>query len=454
VSTGVALRSGAQLARATPESRDRFLDLVRAASIVLVVLGHYTIAGVVRDGSLQGTNALSSSPWLRGATWVFQVMPLFFFVGGATNAYALTRPTARTAGFLRRRVDRLAPPAIVFVAAWTVAAAIAWAAGANRGTVQEGARIAVQPLWFLAVYLLVIAAAPVQLHVHQRRRWALLVTLPLMVAVVDGLRLSGATTGVADVNYLLVFLFAQELGFWYADGALARLRPRRALGVATAAVALLAVLTTASPYPVSMVGVPGEKVSNMSPPTLCIVLLTVAQTMALLAVRSGLTRWLRSARVWRVVVVANGGLLTVFLWHLTAFVIVAAGFAGAGMPLPAAGSRSWWLAKPLWLASTVVVLGVLVALALPVERKALFARPRAGDGGAAPAYVAVLTVAAGLAVIAATGLTELTEAHGRHLLGVRASPLAGVVLLVGGYLLGRWPAHRGRNGDIRSSRTT
>jgi fucose 4-O-acetylase-like acetyltransferase len=91
--------------------------LVRVASIGVVVLGHYTIAAVVRDGSLHGANALSTSSGLRLATWIFQVMPLFFFVGGVTNAYALNRSTAATATFLRRRVGRLATPAIVFVAA-------------------------------------------------------------------------------------------------------------------------------------------------------------------------------------------------------------------------------------------------------------------------------------------------------------------------------------------------
>jgi hypothetical protein len=37
------------------------------------------------DGSLSGESLLSVVPWAWAATWVLQVMPLFFFVGGFSN---------------------------------------------------------------------------------------------------------------------------------------------------------------------------------------------------------------------------------------------------------------------------------------------------------------------------------------------------------------------------------
>ncbi|HET6818548.1 MAG TPA: acyltransferase [Mycobacteriales bacterium] len=427
--------TASELAAATPASRDRFVDFVRVASIALVVVGHLTIAAVVRlHGSLHGTNALSATAWLRPATWLFQVMPVFFFVGGFANATALRRRNVRTADFLCRRVERLTTPALVFVAAWLVAAGLAVASGADPVAVREAAKIAAQPLWFIAVYLLVIAVSPVQLRLHQRSRGAVLVSLLGVVACVDAIRLTGLGAGAADVNYLFVFLVAQEMGFLYADGVLATVRPKVLVSVGALAAALLVVLTTAGPYPVSMVGVPGQKVSNMSPPTVCIVLLTVAQTAALLMARPHVERWLRRPVVWKATIAGNGVVLSLFLWHLTALVVVASAFAGAGAPLPTAGSAQWWAFKPLWLVGTGAVLAGIVAIVAPIERRSLV-RQSLGNRRTGTALAMVLLTAGGMAVIAATGFTDLLDTGGRHVLGLSVSPAIGLALLCAGAAL-------------------
>jgi hypothetical protein len=58
-----------------------------AASICAVVLGHWmTPAPVVADGALRFDHMLAFAPWSQFPTWLFQVMPVFFFVGGYANA--------------------------------------------------------------------------------------------------------------------------------------------------------------------------------------------------------------------------------------------------------------------------------------------------------------------------------------------------------------------------------
>ena len=78
-----------ELAAATPATRDRVVDFLRAVSILAVVFGHWFI-GVVhwQDGVIRTTSAIGVTPGLWLLTWVFQVMPLFFFVGGYANATA------------------------------------------------------------------------------------------------------------------------------------------------------------------------------------------------------------------------------------------------------------------------------------------------------------------------------------------------------------------------------
>ena len=72
-------------ARHTP--RLRWVDAVRAASLLVVVLGHYLIAVVVlRDDDITVSALLDIAPWTHPVTWAVQVMACFFAVGAVVAA--------------------------------------------------------------------------------------------------------------------------------------------------------------------------------------------------------------------------------------------------------------------------------------------------------------------------------------------------------------------------------
>lgn len=102
------------LAEKTPASRDRYVDFLRAFSICVVVLGHWLIASVyLKDGEVSGVNALHVVPGIWMATWILQVMPVFFFVGGFANLVTLDsigRRVGDYAEFISSRVERLLRP--------------------------------------------------------------------------------------------------------------------------------------------------------------------------------------------------------------------------------------------------------------------------------------------------------------------------------------------------------
>jgi hypothetical protein len=61
-----------------------------------VVLGHWNLAVLgFTDGAFTGKNLLELNPDLQIVTWLFQVMPLFFIVGGFTNAMSWTSSRER-----------------------------------------------------------------------------------------------------------------------------------------------------------------------------------------------------------------------------------------------------------------------------------------------------------------------------------------------------------------------
>lgn len=429
---------------ATPPGRDRVVDLLRAASILLVVSGHWLIATAVRvDGDLRGTNALAVLSWLRPVTWAFQVMPVFFVVGGFANLRSL-RPDAPGAvdvgTFVAVRAERLLRPTVLFAAVWLPLAAVAVRISDRPRLAGDVARIAAQPLWFLAVYVLVVLVAPLQLRAHRRNAALTLAVLAGVVVGLDALRLSEVAPGPAVLNYLAVFLFAQGMGFAYAEGRLSGVPPRVALAVAGCALGVLVALTTVGPYPVSMIGLPGQRISNMSPPTFAILVLGVAQAALLLAAHRPLSVWLQRPRAWRATIIVNLAMLTIFLWHLTALITVGVALLGLGLAVPEVGTAAWWLERPLWLAGSAAVLLGIVVVASPVERLAVAAP---APGHLARRVAGALLAVAGLAGLALAGFAEPFEAGRRDLLGLRLSPVAALAALVLGWLLARSPT-RGR----------
>ena len=121
-----AWRRAADLARATPESRNRYVDFLRALSIAAVVIGHWLIAAPhLLEGELVAGHMLGIQPWTRWLTWGFQVMPIFFLVGGYSNAAswaAAQRSGLGYSAWLTARLRRLIGPVLPLLALWSAIA--------------------------------------------------------------------------------------------------------------------------------------------------------------------------------------------------------------------------------------------------------------------------------------------------------------------------------------------
>ncbi|MCW7991709.1 acyltransferase, partial [Streptomyces platensis subsp. clarensis] len=177
--------SARDLAAATPASRDRYVDLLRVASLAVVVLGHWLMAAVTADG--QVGNLLAVVPGLQALTWALQVMPVFFFVGGFSHALA-HRSRPRYAAFLRGRLQRLLRPTMVFIGVWGVLALAVQLLGADGGLTGVALRLVTQPLWFIGIYLAMVAFTPPLLKLHERWGWGAFAALVAGAVAVDVLR--------------------------------------------------------------------------------------------------------------------------------------------------------------------------------------------------------------------------------------------------------------------------
>ncbi|MEH0845047.1 acyltransferase [Micromonospora sp. CPCC 205711] len=411
-----------ELAERTPAGRERYVDLLRALAITMVVLGHWSVTVITRDaaGRPTGHSALGDLPWAYPLTWLAQVMPVFFLVGGYANAASLTRLRARggdATGWLLDRSARLIRPTSALLLVLTAAAAVARLRDVDPTQVRVVIWFATIPLWFLVAYLVVVALTPPMYALH--RRFGLAVPLALVALV--GLGDLGRLIGPAELgngNYLFGWLAVHQLGFAWHDarsqsepagpsesdrpGVRQRRLPtsrRAALTFFTVGLAALVLLTVVGPWPVNMLHVPGERLDNAGPPSLALLAVAATQLGLILLLRDPAQRWLRRPGPWQLVIGVNLVVLTVFLWHLTATLLLVGLLDALGLlPTPAVGSAAWWGWRVPWLLMLAAVLAVLVAVFGAIEARSARHRTGRRAGRATPAR-APLTVAGYAAVV-------------------------------------------------------
>lgn len=456
--TGALTRRSAELRElvtGTAPQRNRHVDLLRAVAIAAVVLGHWLAVIVTYDASgFGGRSAVQALSWTHPMTWLFQVMPVFFLVGGYANAASLTSHRRRGADattWLLVRTDRLLPPTTAFVVALTAAALSARILGADPQLVGGFTWLVSIPLWFITVYLAVVALTPVMHALHRRAGLAVAVVLLGTVAAGDAARLGLGWLYVGDANYLVGWLAIYQVGFSWQDGRLPT-RSGVALPLAAGGLAAVVLLTTVGPYPVSMVAVAGAQVQNTAPPTLALLALAMVQAGVALLVSERSNRWLRQTRPWTVVVAVNAVVLTAFLWHMTAIVLAAIALYPTGLlPQPPAGSAAWLLLRLPWLACLTLILLVLMAVFGRIElrhgpRPHPKTTPRPAASPCTARMLTVLTVTA--IAVALAGLLGITLAGpGDH--GPAGLPTPALL----GYLLGATALRQARRTRVSTETT-
>ena len=172
--------------RAGNRVRDHSMDFYRVAALVLVVLGHWVAASLTyRDGSFWRENPLVHLPWTQWLTWMFQVVPVFFVVAGYASAVSWSRHRhsggAGQQAWLRHRLTRPLGPTAVYVVFALAVVAVLRGVGVAGPELDFGAWAVAMHLWFLGVYVVMIALTPVAMAAH--RRWGLAVPAALAAAV-------------------------------------------------------------------------------------------------------------------------------------------------------------------------------------------------------------------------------------------------------------------------------
>jgi surface polysaccharide O-acyltransferase-like enzyme len=394
-----------KIAGDTPPSRDRAVDVARLAALVVVMFGHCALllATIDSDGLRIG-NLLGELPSIAPITWVVQVMPLFFLAGGAAGAYGWHSGTP-WGTWLLTRAQRLCRPVFWYLAAWSIGLVVArMTLGAEAA--ESLGRESVALLWFLGVYLVVLAFVPALTRIRTGGAFAVVVaSLLAAAAAIDGVRLAVGTPMSGVANFLIVWLIPVVIGVAYARR---HIRLRAALVAAAAALVAQIVLAMIGPYDVSLVVTGTERMSNVSPPTLLLALQCTWMSCAFVATASAIQRWASRPRVWHIVAVGNGGAMTLYLWHIPAIAVATFALNAVGLDAYDVDAPGFWGLLALRAVVFAVVMAVAFRLLSPLEHRRLpwWDAPVHAAGVRSTAAGALICVAGvALVLLAKNGLT-------------------------------------------------
>lgn len=392
------------LAAQTPEERNRYVDFLRGVSISVVIVGHWLIATAwYVDGELIAGHLLKDRPETQWLTWLFQVMPVFFIVGGYSHAVSLQsaeRKGLSYAEWLIGRLTRLVVPVLVLLLVWAGIALTMALLDTRPAVIQYMSRASLVPTWFLAIYIMVALFAPLAWAFWKRAGYWSFAAFALLAVLDDVLYFSGLRF-VGWSNYFWVWLAVHQLGYAWRDGRL----PGRALlaAIGVAGFTTLYLMIHYGPYPLAMVGSPDEGLSNTLPPKATLVALALGQFGLLLAIEEPVRRTLSGLRLWTATVLVNSMIMTVYLWHITVMIVFGgvlylAGGVGFGLE---PGTAEWWWSRPLWIGVLLLLLIPVALLLSPLERRGR--NPDAPVPPAARQVIGATMIGLGIALLTLIG---------------------------------------------------
>lgn len=397
--------TASELAAKTPPERNRYVDFLRAVSILVVVAGHWLIATAwYVDGQLTPGHLLESHPQHQWLTWLFQVMPIFFIVGGYSNGISLESAARKGQGYaawLAARLHRLVTPLLVLIVTWGIVAGVMDLMGVRPAVIVFTSQAALIPTWFLSIYITLVLLAPAMYELWRRYGFLSFWALAAMAVIVDALFFGADLRWPGWTNYFWVWLAVHQLGFAWRDGRMGSVP--MLLVYSAIGFGILYALIHYGPYPLAMVGSPDDGLSNTLPPKITLLALGVFQFGPLLALEGPMRRALNGLRLWAATVLVNSMIMTIYLWHITVMVLLGSvmylsgGFGFGVEP----GTADWWATRPIWIG---VLALLLVPVALPLS--ALERRPRnpeAAIPSAARQVAGALMVCLGIALLAMWG---------------------------------------------------
>lgn len=369
----------------TLKTRNLAIDFYRTIAMLAVAFGHWMAITIAIDskGDLIAGNALEFNESLSWMSWILQVMPLFFIVGGFSSAISLD--SHRKKGLTNQewvfhRLKRMIYPTVALANFWLLAIGLSFLLAPQPifELVVLGSLASAIPLWFLANYMIDTAVAPYTLNWYRANPKKFFISIFSTFIIIDILNIAGVPY-VNNINWVLGWMIFQIIGFAWKDNALPSLNNIKKI-VFVSGISVVSMVAF-GPWPMAMVHFPGVEFSPTRPPSLALMLFGITYGFLAIIFSAPLNKIIKSSTEnIRVIMLANSFSMSVYLWHMTAAVLTGLLFYTMDwLPNYSVGSQEWWAMKiPFILVSTIFLL-ILVKIFNRFEIKGLFADKTLGN---------------------------------------------------------------------------
>lgn len=429
-------------------TRDLALDSVRAWSLIVVVFGHFIMQIYFWDNGIPlSGNTLSSGNLWPFSTWLLQVMPLFFIAGGAVNFGSYLRSQGNFNQWLWQRTRRLMKPTVVFLL--TLAFVFSIITFFADEKVTDGLVTGVTgPLWFLSVYIIVVALTPFSVKVWGVFGKKSITLLCFLAVLVDYLRLN-VLDAFGVLNLVIIWVMVHQLGFWYQEGVN---KNHARILIVLGLFSNIVLTQVVRWYPTSLVGIPTEKFSNMAPPTIILAFHSFVLFGLLVLVAPWLQKVSSTPRGYRLMSRAAMLAMTIYLWHMAVLVAWLTALHYLNLNLPARIENSiivpdgisYWL----WLIPSTLGFGLVLYFVIrmlwPIEFMTITwfdSSTNAVSHSKLRATFGTLLTSLGLLAISGAGFSGFPFAI-RESFGIPISAFAALLAIAIGLSLLRQPQDR------------
>ncbi|MDR1853120.1 MAG: acyltransferase [Propionibacteriaceae bacterium] len=342
------------------EQRNHLIDFARVFSMVIVVTFHSLLYSITDDGGKISVIPWGPGPWLWIVSWGLAIIPIFFVAAGYANAVVVQHGRDRGETyfeFLALRGGKLLGPLTLFTIVYIVVSSVpAWFGLESEALSKQFAML----LWFLVVYLGLLAASPLLVRAHERFHGFEMLPFLALTIVTDSLAALWQNPNLLWLNLAFVWPLAHQWGIAYYYGWFRTWRIRWQALLALASAGMIAVLVFGFGYPSTAVGFADQPQNNLLPPTTAAIAMGLMQTCVLgILQRLGVAKTLSEKASYRLRV-ANALALSTYLWHIPMIVLSAAICAALALAFPAIGPVV--LSKVFWTLATWALVLTIVPL--------------------------------------------------------------------------------------------
>lgn len=362
-------------------ARDQFIDLIRAFGTCAIILLHWLLIQATLEGhTLTPDNALDRQ-WGWTLTMLLNTVPLMFFAAGAGAGFShLQQKTSKSQKyitFLRKRIARLAPAPLALASFWTLLLFVSAPFTNLQQPVWLAARTVVQPLWFVAVLLVLASLTPILIWGAKKYYYQ-----TLLVLIVASVLFEGSLLTIVSI-----WGIAYYLGIGFSMRKFSQLTLTLKAAICITLTLVLVIQCTFLTYSPFMIGVPSQNVSNMAPPNLVMLTFATLQIALTITFAPHLTKLSQHKSLTHIINWLNTQGMRCYVWHLSAaFMVVGLTLFVAHQTMPTPWSLPWLATRPIWLALCSAFLIALVKLSKKLEHSLFRTHTATGLGSENPAF--------------------------------------------------------------------